>query len=211
MPGYTALNSAPAGLFGGNRDLGRERSDTLAFELQRQRRTWSAALSLFARKDDDLVDWTFLQGAPFARQANAVNIDVMGVELRYQQQWNLLATTIGYAYLDKEADYGAALVDASFYGLNFARHRLTAAFVIRPTDRLSLRFDNEIREQASHPLRSSKDHAFTASIAVDWRPDFVNGLTVLLIVDNVTNSNFEEFPGTPAAHRQLSLKLRYAW
>jgi hypothetical protein len=38
---------------------------------------------------------------------------------------------LGYTYLNKDADYGLATVDASFYALNFANHRFTAAIVAR--------------------------------------------------------------------------------
>jgi hypothetical protein len=38
LPGYTALNSSSDGLFGGNADLGRERTDSLSLRYERQRR-----------------------------------------------------------------------------------------------------------------------------------------------------------------------------
>jgi hypothetical protein len=83
VPGYTVLNSRPAGLFGGNPDLGRERADELSLVLGRDSQDWYTTVTAFYRQDDDLVDWTYESGAPFARQANAVDIDVVGVQILY--------------------------------------------------------------------------------------------------------------------------------
>lgn len=211
LPGYTALNSAENGLFGGNATLGRERAQTLSLSLESQREQWQANVAVFVRRDDDLVDWTFLRGAPFARQANAVDIDVVGVETLLRRHFSAVELVAGYSYLSKDADYGTSLVDASFYALNYARHRLTLALWVRPSDRLLLRWDNELREQADNPLRTTDRKAYTTSLALEWSPEFAEGLKASLIADNLTNSNFEEFPGTPTMRRQLSIKLRYAW
>jgi hypothetical protein len=95
VPGYTALNSAPDGLFGGNADLGHERTDSLSLRYERQR----------------------------------------------TKQWLVADLTVGYAYLDKQADYGTASVDASYYALNYARQRLTAAVRYALNDYTTLYFD----------------------------------------------------------------------
>lgn len=211
LPGYTALNSGVNGLFGGNPTLGRARADTLSLAFDRQRAEWHANVTIFSRRDDDLVDWTYLSGAPFARQANAVDIDVVGVELALSRQWQAVTLVAGYNYLDKQADYGVGSVDASFYALNYARHRLTLAVLARPSDRITLRWDNELRDQADNALRTGNHRAYATSMAFEWSPLFADRLTASLIGDNLTNSNFEEFPGTPAARRRLSLKLRYLW
>jgi outer membrane cobalamin receptor len=172
---------------------------------------WLARITAYVRKDDDLVDWTYLSGAPFVRQANAVDLDVAGVEALLTKRWPMADLTVGYAYLDKQADHGTAAVDASYFALNYARHRLTAAVRYALNDHTTFYFDNELRRQASNPLRGSSTDAYVASLALEWRPPGVEGLGLSLIVDNLSNSNFQEFPGTPAARRQASLKLRYVW
>lgn len=211
VPGYTVLNSAESGLFGGNPDLGRERADTLNVAVKRRTPTSQLAATVFLRQDRDLVDWTFLTGAPFARQANAVDLDVTGIELLWAHQWQNVYLTTGYTYLDKDADYGTASVDASFYALNFAKHRLTAGAIYQPDDRLEVRVDTEWRKQEPNPLRSGDNEAFITSASVGWWPTVSGNLRLDLVVDNVTNDDFEEFPGTPAAGRQISLQLRYSW
>lgn len=211
LPGYTALNSPPSGLFGGNPDLGREFANTLTLSYQLNQRAWHTRVAFFVRKDIDLVDWTFRQGAPFARQANAVDIDVSGLEFSLQwvsDQWWVLG---GYTFIDKDADYGETLKDASYYALNFARHRATLSLRFQPVSWLEFRLDNEYREQQENPLRNSDRTAWLASFSINWRLPTVANLSLDLVADNLTNSDFEEFPGTPAYGRQLSLALNISW
>jgi len=88
------------------------------------------------------------------------------LEVFVTRQWYLLELVAAYTYLDKDSDYGSADVDASFYALNFARHRATLALRYQLTNQLELRLDNEYRVQQDNPLRTSKDTAFLASLAL---------------------------------------------
>ncbi len=101
LPGYTALNSPPAGLFGGNPDLEREYANTLKFGFSHEASQWTARLSAFYRKDDGLVDWTYRQGAPYLRQANPVDMDVTGLEGIFSWQIETLEITGGLC-LDRQ-------------------------------------------------------------------------------------------------------------
>jgi len=148
---------------------------------------------------------------PLARQANPVDIDVLGIELFIRRHWESFDLVGSYTYLDKDADYGSAVVDASFYALNFATHRATLAASYRFTDRLELRLDNEYREQESNPLRASSDEAFLISAALAWEPENGKGFGFLLSADNLTDDDYQQFPGTPAVGRQVSLSARYVW
>ncbi len=211
LPGYTVLNSRESGLFGGNPNLGRERANSLNFTVKRETRVSQGSATLFLRKDKSLVDWTFLSGAPFARQANPVDLDVRGIELLWIHRWPNIYWATGYTYLNKDADYGTAAVDASFYALNFAKHRLTTGLIYRPADRLEIRLDGELRKQEENALRGDKDEAFIASASIGWQLGAAQRHRLDLVIDNVTNSNFEEFPGTPASPRQVSLQARFSW
>ncbi len=211
LPGYTALKSNPAGLFGGNAALGRETARQLSASIARDTGDWQARATLFSREDDDLVDWTFSTGAPFARQANAVDIDVIGVEMFITRQWANFDVAAGYTWLDKDADYGSASVDASFYALNFARHRATLALRYRFAAGFEMRLDNEYRRQEENPLRVGDDKTYLASMALVWSGDGSRGLNVALVADNLTDSEFQPFPGTPAAGRQISINAGYTW
>jgi hypothetical protein len=211
LPGYTALGSPPAGLFGGNADLGREKASQLSITFGREAADWSGSATLFYRQDDDLVDWTYATGAPFSRQANPVDLDVTGIDLMASRYWAAVDLIAGYTYLDKDSDYGSSLVDASYYALNFASHRATLAIRYRVTDRLELRFDNEYRVQEDNALRTSDDNAFSASIAIAWVPGGGRGLGLALVADNVTDNDYEFFPGTPALGRQINLSVSYDW
>jgi len=211
LPGYTALNSNPTGLFGGNPLLGREKARQLSASVIREAGTWQARATLFSREDDNLVDWTYATGAPFARQANPVDIDVIGIEAFVTREWDRVDLAAGYTWLDKDEDYGAAQVDASFYALNFATHRATLALRYRFAESFEFRLDNEYRRQEANPLRVGDDSTHLASASLAWNGDDNTGFSAELVADNLTDSEFQPFPGTPAAGRQLSVRASYNW
>lgn len=211
LPGYTALKSPPRGLFGGNPALEREYADTFTARVEREQGDLVLRAAVFHRSDDDLVDWTYFRGAPSLRQANPVDIDVLGADATLEWSPGSFWVLAGYAWLDKDADYGSATVDASYYALNFARHRATLALVWRPVRQFELRVDNEYRLHEENPLRRTSRRAFLAAIAAAWRPSFAAGAEIVLAADNLADDDFQEFPGTPAYGRTWSLALRYGW
>ena len=211
VPGYTALNSNPSGLFGGNPLLGREKARQLSASIERDTGDWQLRATVFSRRDGNLVDWTYAAGAPFARQANSVNIDVIGIEAFFVRTWESVDLAVGYTALDKDADYGSAQVDASFYALNFAKHRATLAFAYRFAGGFELRIDNEYRAQEDNPLRVGDDSTYLASAALVWSSSGEQRFGAALVVDNATDSEYQPFPGTPASGRQISLSASYTW
>ena len=211
LPGYTALNSNPTGLFGGNSLLGREKAKQLSASIERDTGDWQFQATLFSRRDDDLVDWTYATGAPFTRQANAVDLDVIGLEAFFVRSWETIDLAVGYTALDKDADYGSAQVDASFYALNFAKHRATLAFTYRLSRGFELRIDNEYRAQEDNPLRVGDDSTYLASASLKWSSMGEHKFGAALVVDNATDSEYQPFPGTPASGRQVSLSASYTW
>lgn len=211
VPGYTALNSNPTGLFGGNSLLGREKAKQLSASIERDTGDWQFQATLFSRRDDDLVDWTYATGAPFVRQANAVDLDVIGLEAFFVRSWEAIDLAIGYSVLNKDADYGSAQVDASFYALNFARQRATLAFTYRFSQGFELRLDNEYRVQEDNPLRVGDDSTYLASASLKWSSTGEHKFGAALVVDNATDSEYQPFPGTPASGRQVSLSASYTW
>jgi hypothetical protein len=211
LPGYTALNSAPQGLFGGNAELGREYADTVTLSAAYEAKGWRLRGALFGRRDDDLVDWTFRQGAPFLRQANAVDLEVRGAELMLAWDGDKLGLVTAYNWIDKDAEYGGAHVDASFYALNYARHRITLAVSWQPLSWLDIRLDSEYRHQLENSLRSGRDKALISSFSISAQLPGLQESRIRLVVDNATDSTFQEFPGTPAVGRQVSLGLGFGW
>jgi outer membrane receptor for ferrienterochelin and colicin len=212
LPTYTALNSNPsAGLFRGNPNLGRTFSRNLEAGITFQPAGWRVETAWFYRRDDHLTDWTFQQGIT-ARSANAVDISTRGLEivaLRRQPHYDLI---LSYTLLDKKADYGRAAVDASFYALNFARQRLTAAIVWRLGAGLELRLDNEFRVQEANPLRVlGGNQAYISAVGLFYLPPRWRGVELSALVDNLWDSAFQEVPAVPAARRQFSLGAAYRW
>ncbi|MBX3749396.1 MAG: TonB-dependent receptor [Opitutaceae bacterium] len=211
LPTYTALNSsATAGLFRGNPNLGRQLSRNLEAGARWHDRQWSVDATLFHRRDEDLVDWTFRQGVT-ARSANAVDLATTGLELVYTRRAESFDLVFGYTWLDKDADYRGALVDGSFYALNFARHRLTAALVYRIAPGLEVRLDQEFRLQEANPLRRGPDESALAAVALAWRPKAWPGIEVTAMVENLWDSRFEEVPAVPAAPRQYAVGIAWRW
>lgn len=211
VPGYTALASPPSGLFGGNAELGREKARQLMAAAALEGPDGELRATLFHRRDDGLVDWTYTEGAPFARQANPLDGDVTGLELFLRRTWADFGIAAGYVLMDKDVDYGGAFVDASFYALNFARHRATVAATWRMTERFEWRLDSEYRLQEENLLRRGGAAAVHVSLGLAWQAADGQGPAVMLTADNLTDEDYQHFPGTPAVGRQLSLVLRYAW
>ena len=212
LPSYTALNSsATGGLFRGNPNLGREKSRNAEVGLAAVFAGWTAQTAVFFRQDDNLVDWTFRRGVT-ARSANAVDVATTGLEVVLRRSWAKLDLVLGYTTLLKDANYRSAAVDASFYALNYARHRLTAAIVYRFAAEWELRFDNAARVQADNLLRQiGGDETLLSSAGLFFRPRAWRGVTLSLRSDNLWNSNFQEVPSVPAARRQVVFGVGYAW
>lgn len=212
VPTYTALNSsAVAGLFRGNPNLGRSTSRNLEVGASGSLAGWLVETAAFARVDRGLVDWTFRNGV-VARTANAVDIEVAGLEFVARRNWPGCDLVVGYTWLGKGADYRGAAVDASFYALNYARHRLTAACTWRLGNGVELRLDNAVRWQAPNLLRvRGGDQALVSAVGVAYRPPAVPRVELTARVDNAWNDLFQEVPSVPASPRQFSAAVGYVW
>lgn len=212
LPSYTALNSSAAsGLFRGNPNLGRETSRGVEIGASGGAAGWSINAAVFARRDDDLVDWTFRRGVT-ARSANAVDVETLGFEAVARRTWQRVEVIAGYTALTKDPDYRGAPVDASFYALNYARHRVTLAAIAQLGDGFELRIDNVARWQAANLLRTvGGDDAVLTTAAIVYRVPSVRGLELTAQMDNVWRSRFQEVPALPASPRLWSIGASYAW
>jgi outer membrane cobalamin receptor len=213
VPGYTALNSrSTGGLFRGNKDLGREKAETVEAGFAMQRENFSGKLVVFHRKDTDLVDWVYESAsAGTARSAAPVDMDVSGVEGWLRWELDATALELGYAWLDKDADYRSTVVDASFYALNHARHRLLLSLERRFSEKVSGRVGMEYREHPGNSLRSGPDDALYLNVEAVWKDCFGAGWTLTLRGENLTRETFQPIPGTPGPGREGSLILARAW
>lgn len=209
VPGYTALTSNPSGLFGGNADLSREKARQFIVTLAQEGRSWFASAAAFHREDENLVDWTYALSSPSARQANAVYMEVNGLELLMRKHWQRVDLSLGYTYIDKDADYGSANVDASFYALNYARDRATVSLSYQLNETYVLRVDTEYREQLANPLRTSNNYALLSAASLGWTSPQFDEITADLRIDNLTDDEYQAYPGTPAVGRQISFNVRY--
>ena len=200
-------------MFRGNQNLGREESQNVEAGVEFVEGNIAGSMAVFYREDNDLTDWTFSSAGPdfAARSANPVDIDVLGVETILRGDWDYIDAVLGYTYLHKDENYGIADVDASFYALNFPTNRVTASFIIKPTNQLRILIDNEYRNQIENSLRNGRDEAFFTSMSVSYFPEMAEWLEVGFAFDNIFNENFEEVPGVPGARRQFSVFTVVRW
>jgi vitamin B12 transporter len=212
LPSYTALNSNPsAGLFRGNANLGREKARDFEIGFAGAFGGWSGQAVAFYRQDHNLVDWTYRRGVT-ARAANAVDVSTTGFELVARRSWAHADVVLGYTALTKDATYKTATVDASFYALNYAKHRLTAALIYRFNREWELRLDNTARLQADNPLRViGGNETLSSALGLIFKPRALRGVSLSLRADNLWSSNYQEVPAVPASPRQISVGLAYAW
>jgi outer membrane receptor for ferrienterochelin and colicin len=212
VPGYTAIGSNPSGgLFRGNPDLGREYSQNIELSIEVADRDWSVGGTLFHRADQDLVDWVFNSGAtPFAsRFARNVDISTTGVEWYGAMRKDRWEARVSYAFLSKDEDYGSPDVDGSFYALNFPEHRATLGLIWRVVDALTLRLDQEWREQKANPLRDGRNSGWFGQVGLTWIPREEWPVDITARVVNLWDIEFEEVPGVPGARRTGSVMVRY--
>ncbi|MDP8236808.1 MAG: TonB-dependent receptor [Candidatus Erginobacter occultus] len=211
LPDYTALGSPPGGLFGGNPDLGRERSRTVEAAFELDRGGWRLEGSVFYRADRDLVDWTYNRETVNARTADAVDLDTRGAEAVFSRAWKNLRLRLGYAWLEKSGRYRDPEARASFYALNYPRHRGLVSLAWSFLDRFEFRLENEYRRQRSNPLRSGPEEVILTAAALAYLPSFLPGLESVLSVDNPFKVNFQEIPGVPGPGRQVILRGIYQY
>jgi hypothetical protein len=213
VPGYTALYSSPTGgLFRGANTLGRESAINYEVGVSRKAADWDLKGAVFFRDDDPMVDWTYSYSAPNARSANEVRVQTAGVEFLASRSLEKFDIFGSYTWLTKDADYGQASVDASFYALNFAEHRLTFAITARLGGGFEIRNDNEFRIQEENPLRTvGGDEALLSALGLFWNVPRIEGLELSLVADNLWDSDFQEIPAVTAAGRQVTGSATYRW
>jgi len=212
VAGYTAIGgSESSGLFRSNHDLEREISQNLEFGGALKRSDWALEAAIFYRWDHDLADWTFSESDAFARSANNVDIETFGIELIGTRRWGQFEGIASYTFLHKDEDYGDAMIDASFYALNYANHRLTLGTIWRPCDLLEVRLDNEWRQNEDNELREGSDSALFTHLGLSVYPPKIDGLEIFFALDNAWNDDFQDVPGTPGRGDQYSAGVTYRW
>jgi len=212
VAGYTAIGgSNTRGLFRSNYDLERETTKNIELGLVLEQETWNIDSAIFYRQDNDLTDWTYSLASTFARSANPVDIETLGLELLAIKRFKSVEMITSYTFLHKSEKYGAVDIDASFYALNYPDHRVTLGFIWRPIDIVEVRIDNEWRKQEENMLRNGDEDALFTHITLNISPSQFKGLDILLAADNIWNESFEEIPGTPGRGEQYTISATYSW
>ncbi len=211
VPGYTVLNSPASGLFGGNKDLGRENASTVEAGYTLQVGGFNGKLVVFRRSDSNLVDWVYDTGSPTARQAQPVDIEVSGVEAWLGWATRTASLQLGYILLDKDETYLHSGGDASFYALNYARHRILLTMDYSITEYLGGRLELEWRQHPSNALRLNGDEALRLNADISWSSLLGSDWDVVFSGTNLTRDDFAHLPGTQGPGRELFLTLNRDW
>ena len=214
VAGYTALNSKPGlGSFSGDAFLPRERADNYELGTGWECGPVKLGTSVFYRRHYDLADWVYdSHMVKTFRVVAPMDMDVVGTDsyVRWEPSRDL-SLSVGYAYLDSTPDYHSANVDASFYAMNYPRHRGTASLVWAFVENFELRVDAEGRIQEKNVRRTSGNDALFVNASLGWTPVFAKGLEFSVLVDNLTDCDFQDFPGSPADGRQYAFRTSYTW
>ena len=212
VAGYTAIGgSETGGIFRSDHDLGRESSQNLEIGASTEQTDWSLRGAIFYRWDNDLTDWTYSADDTYARSANGVYIETFGVELIASKRWNAIEAIASYTHFNKEEDYGDDSIDASFYALNYAKHRFTLGAIWSPSDRIQVRIDNEWRKNQESSLRLGSDSALFTHIGLSIYPPKFENLELFFAVDNAWTDDFQDVPGTPGRGDQYSVGTTLRW
>ncbi|MCH2073581.1 MAG: TonB-dependent receptor [Puniceicoccaceae bacterium] len=210
VAGYTAIGgSETTGLFRSNHDLGREKTQNVEIGTKVMRQDWSIEAAVFYRWDDNLVDWTF--AGTSAREANPVDIETFGLELITSKRWDSIEAIASYTFLDKDEDYGNDTIDASFYALNYAKHRFTLGAIWTLSEIFQFRIDNEWRKNEDNSLRESSDSALFTHFGLSIYLPQLKNMELFLAVDNAWDDDFQDVPGTPGRGDQYSAGVTYNW
>jgi len=215
VAGYGAIGGdEEKGIFLSNHDLDRETSQNLELGGNIKRDKWRLEGAIFYRWDDDLTDWTMdydTDDGEYARKANAVDIETYGVELIASKRWETIEAISSYTFMDKDEDYGDANVDASFYALNYAKHRFTLGAIWTPSEIIQFRIDNEWRQNQENSLRLGSDSALFTHIGLSIYPTQFENLELFFAIDNVWDDDFQDVPGTPGRGDQYSAGVTFSW
>ncbi|MCG8524798.1 MAG: hypothetical protein MI748_00345 [Opitutales bacterium] len=211
VSGYTAVGSSTSGLFAGNPNLGVSRSTNYEVGYETKGEKFGGKLAGFFRTDRDLVDWTYSFSRTSARTANPVDIDTYGLIAQLNFANEKSEVVLGYTLLEKDEDYDIADVDASFYALNYANHRVTLSLKHKFNDHLKILWDNEYRIQEENPLRNSDKEATLSYLSLVYQPIRDIDWEVIFSVDNLWDDDFEDIPAVPASPRQIAFMTTYRW
>jgi iron complex outermembrane receptor protein len=176
----------------GRADLRAERGWTLDGGLDWTRNEWAAAVSVFGRWDEDVID--FVRAGPGARfqATNVRDVTATGVEASVTRRWSRALVRVSYAGLRVDAP---ALTMESRYVLEYARHQ-TGVSVVAPVAagaRLAVNVDHRLRRDGqSYALVGARLSRTFGRVDL-----FVDG-------SNLLNESYREIAGVVMPGRWVS-------
>ena len=209
QPSFTELNyNSPGSL--GNQGLQTQHTRSLEGGWKGRADAYGWKLALFGEQSRNTVDW--IRTNPAATQwlaADLGQVDTLGLEAfadwRPGPGWTLDAS---YTVLHKDAARDAY---ASRYILDYPEQDVAVGLRRELAAWCEFRIRQGLRYQVDNPARGSSRIALPATASLSFRP-LRNPQTRFDIgVENLWNSNFEEFPGQPPAGQRFCASLSMAW
>ncbi len=211
QPSYTELNyESPASL--GNAGLGNQESATTELIVRGslpEDVDWKAAV--FYRTTRDTVDW-------IRRDEDAVRWEAENIGTVRAIGWELggrwrhaNGSSIGVYYLGLDQSEHSD-VYAGRYVLDYASHLLRFSGRAAIGDRLTLGYNQTLRQQQSNPLREGGRHQYDASMYSTYRLRSHPEVLLMVAVDNIWDDAYQTFPGQETfAGRRVSAGVRAEW
>ncbi|HKJ90938.1 MAG TPA: hypothetical protein VJ960_07390, partial [Oceanipulchritudo sp.] len=101
--------------------------------------------------------------------------------------------------------------DASFYALNYARHRVLATVEWFPLSGWVLRLEGEWRDQRENALRGGPESLSQLNFGARWEDAMGSGWDLLVRVNNLNEADFQRIPGTPGPGREGQVMFQRGW
>ncbi len=211
QPSYTELNyESPASL--GNEGLGNQEASTTQLTVRGplpEDIEWKARV--FYRESSDTVDWIRRDDASERWEAeNIGTVRTVGWEAGGRWQ-HASGSSVGLYYLgldqsDKPAVY------ASRYALDYASHMLRLSGRAALGERLTLGYDQMLRQQQSNRIREGGRNQNDGRLQATYQLRRYPEVLFTLAVDNVWDDDYQTFPGQDTfASRRVSGGMRVEW
>ncbi|MFU8780041.1 MAG: TonB-dependent receptor domain-containing protein [Kiritimatiellia bacterium] len=211
QPSYTELNYAsPASL--GNAGLENQKAATSELQVCGAVPVgieWKAGI--FYRTSLETVDWIRREAASVRWEADNIGtVKAAGVEAR--ARWvHTSGSSVGAYYLGMDQSDDSH-VYASRYARDYSEHLVRVSARAALGSRVTLGYNQTLRQQASNPLREGGRKQYEGSVRAAWMLRKYPEILLLASVDNVWDDDYQVFPGQDtAAGRRFSTGMRVEW
>ena len=196
-PTFTELfYNSPSNI--GDTELLMEKSENLEISFSYPHKNFNMDLSVFYRKQDQMIDWIRNADEVTWRAVNTERNDVSGFEILINynsEDFRVLSSFERVFILGYESGY------QSKYGFRFPDIKWSANFQYNVSSKIDLVF-NYIYKQ----IFETKEHANLFNVSIGWKSKIFG---ISMHIDNIFNSIIEEIPGIKIPGRWIWFSLNF--